>query len=146
MIYGSRRLVPLWSMAGQTFEPTQSATPLASDRIASIELGPEADWFRVGAAPAVDIARRGVLKRVLLALVHAHLSAPRRSLSTEELVHNVWPGDRSAHVSARNRLYFAINALREIGLRDFIVRVDGGYALTRGAVVRAQPNARSQNQ
>jgi len=133
-------------MPAQTLEPTQSATHHPSDRIDALELGPEAEWFRIGAAPAVDIARRGVLKRVLLALVDAHLSAPRRSLSTEELVQNVWPGDRSAHVSARNRLYFAINALREIGLRDLIVRVDGGYALTDRAVVRAQPNARSQNQ
>ena len=101
----------------------------------ALVLSGDAGWFRVGDQPTVDIPGRRLLRSLLLVLAKSHCEAPGRSLSTEELVGRVWPGDRSPHTCARNRLYFAINALRRLGLRGIVVRSQGGYALATHTVV-----------
>lgn len=101
----------------------------------ALELAGDATWFRFD-GETVEIAGRNLLRSLLLALVTTHYDEPGRSLSSEELIRRVWPGDRSDHASARNRLYFAMNALREMGLRDVLVRSRGGYHIAPGTVVR----------
>ena len=110
-------------------------TPLRDPR--ALELAGDGTWFRVD-GETVEIAGRHLLRSLLLALVTTHSDEPGRSLSSDELIRRVWPGDRSDNASARNRLYFAMNALRELGLREVLVRSRGGYHIAPGTIVRVR--------
>ena len=72
----------------------------------------------------VDLSRSPLQARVLAGLARAQ--AP---LTTAELVAIGWPGERIRPDSAANRLYVVLNALRKLGLREWITRSGGGYVL-----------------
>jgi DNA-binding winged helix-turn-helix (wHTH) protein len=106
-----------------------------------LDVAGDATWFRVS-GETVEIRGRRLLRKLLLALVRSHYEQPGRSVSTAELIQRVWPGDRSPHASARNRLYFAMNALRDLGLREVLVRSSGGYQIATDVVVRVSSEDR----
>lgn len=116
-------------------QPTETRGQRSIAAPVALDLSGDATWFRVSDGAVVDIPRRRLLRSLLLALATFHRDEPGRSLSTAQLVDRVWPGDRSHSASARNRLYFAVNALRRLGLRGIVVRSRGGYALATDTVV-----------
>jgi hypothetical protein len=78
----------------------------------------------------IDFARRGPLRRVLLALGRA--TGP---LSADDVLAAGWPGERMQPASGAARVYMAIRRLRDLGLARALVTVDDGYVL-RGVDVR----------
>lgn len=78
---------------------------------------------------SLDFARRGPLRRVLLALVEAHRAG--RSLTASEVQEAGWPGERLLPHSATARVYMAIRRLRALGLEPVLRTTDAGYHLTR---------------
>ena len=86
-------------------------------------------WFRLGEGQIVDLARRRVLRNVLIALAHQRVRSPGLAASSAQLFASAWPDERIGRDSARNRLYVAINALRELGLRSALVRRADGYLI-----------------
>ena len=134
----SRRTDNLLDLGSETAPSPERACPPRGLGHAptALELASDARWFRVRDEAAVEIRRRHLLRSLLLTLVTSHRDSPGRSLTTQELIVRVWPGDRIPHTSARNRLYFAMNALRSMGLRDVVVRSSGGYAIAKDVVVR----------
>jgi hypothetical protein len=50
-------------------------------------------------------------------------------LSMDTLVHAVWPNERILPAAAKNRLQVTLHHLRSLGLRDLILRRDGGWLL-----------------
>jgi tetratricopeptide (TPR) repeat protein len=87
----------------------------------------------------LDLGRRSQLWRVLIGLIEARMQTPGRSLSAQQLFESAWGGERVRYESARNRLYFAINALRDLGLRDLLLHDSEGYKLDPAVEVLQRP-------
>lgn len=98
-------------------------------RSARLVIARDGAWFRLGDGEIVDLARRRVLRNVLVALAQQRQRSPGLAASSAELFASAWPDERIGRDSARNRLYVAINALRELGLRSALVRRADGYLI-----------------
>jgi hypothetical protein len=76
----------------------------------------------------IDLRRRLLLRRIVLALVEHHLSVPGEALSPAALIEAGWPGERMTAASGRNRLHVALATLRALGLRPWLHRCARGYS------------------
>ncbi len=92
-------------------------------------------WFGF-AGHKVLCHKRPVARRLLMRLVAERLHAPGQSVPIELLKEAGWPGERSSAHSANLRLRVALNALRNLGLRDVLLTGDGGYLLDASLPVR----------
>jgi hypothetical protein len=93
------------------------------------QIGADARWLRPPGGPAIDLARRGPLRRILDALARRRIDAPGVASSASELGDVGWPGDRSSHESRMMRVYAAIRRLRTLGLGAVLVTRDDGYLI-----------------
>lgn len=84
----------------------------------------------------VSLARRGSLRRILLALAEQAAARPGEALSRDEVLAAGWPGERMRAASGALRVYTAIRRLRASGLGDAILTRDDGYLLDPGVRVR----------
>lgn len=87
---------------------------------------------RLALTPAgapIDLSRRPVLRRLFVRLVEERRRAPGRPVMLDVLVACAWPGEKLLPDAARNRAHVALNTLRELGLREILERVEGGYRL-----------------
>jgi len=119
-------LVRFWGMVGVTPDEAALARRFVALR-SRIELtiGADAAWFSVNGGERVDLGRRRAVRLVLRALA---LSGDA-GCSVDALVRAGWPGETLVGSSGPDRLYVALSSLRELGLRDAIVRREEGYAL-----------------
>ncbi len=93
--------------------------------------------FRVpGADRDVDLSRRAPLRRILVALAGRRRNAPGDAVGLDEIVLVGWPGERMGHAAGVNRTHVALAELRKLGLRDILVTLPNGYALTTACDVR----------
>ncbi len=76
----------------------------------------------------VDLARRPLLGRLLLCLAEAARRGARE-VAVDELLEAGWPGEKMVGTSGVRRLQVAINRLRDLGLRDVVETVEGGYRI-----------------
>lgn len=103
-----------------------------------------ARWFQLPGGPRVDIARRRAPCLILRALVARLVEGNAEGLSVDALFTAGWPGEKIGLLSAAPRVYNAISTLREMGLRDLLVRREDGYALVAPiSVVDAAPGSAS---
>jgi hypothetical protein len=93
-----------------------------------VTIAPGGQWFSVGAG-RVDLARRGSLRRVLVALVEACRDRPGLALDVDALLRAGWPGERMHPESGAARVYMAIRRLRGLGLERALLTSDEGYLL-----------------
>ncbi len=92
----------------------------------ALTVGPT--WFFVRGATEVDLARRGPIRRVLLALVEQHRTSGG-ALDREALLGAGWPGEQVQAEAASTRVRVAIATLRRLGLERIIVTRDDGYLI-----------------
>jgi tetratricopeptide (TPR) repeat protein len=92
-------------------------------------IGHDARWFRFRGAPVVELGKRGALRLVFLALVHARIERPGQALSVEALVTEGWRGERMSPRAGKNRLHVALSDLRAKGLREAIASRWDGYLI-----------------
>lgn len=85
--------------------------------------------FKVGAGQAVDLQRRGALRRILQALAAAQQTGSGMPLSASVLIAHGWPNERLLADAAGTRLRVAISTLRKLGLKDALRTRDDGYVL-----------------
>lgn len=97
------------------------ARALALTRGARRARPPGGDWQELG--------RHRVLRDVLSSLAEQHRVAPGRGLSIDAIRRAVWPGERMRPDAARNRIHVAVSKLRKLGLRDWLLTTEDGYAL-----------------
>jgi hypothetical protein len=116
--------------------PKSSSDPLPSERLQSgvrervaLLVCPEGLWFRSPGGPVVSIERWRPLQRLLLRLAEEREVSPGVPLTVEALVEAGWPGERMIARAGATRVYTAIASLRRLGLRNVLLRVDGGYLL-----------------
>jgi hypothetical protein len=91
----------------------------------------------------IELGSRPQLLRVVRALVEARLSAPGEALDQERLTAVGWPGERMQPAAAANRVKVTLSTLRSAGLRDLLVRREGGYLLDPSVPLVAQGSTQS---
>jgi hypothetical protein len=84
----------------------------------------------------LDLSHRFQLWRVLLRLIEARTQTPGRPLSAQKLFESAWSRERIRYESARSRLYVAVRALRDLGLRDLLLHDSDGYMLDPAVPVK----------
>ena len=89
----------------------------------------DGSWFQTPSTAQVDLRQRKRLHRLFAALVAHYDERPRDALSLDMLIQKGWPQERMDSHSAINRLHVALTTLRNLGLRDLILRDDKGYRL-----------------
>jgi hypothetical protein len=85
------------------------------------------NWLRLQGRERLNAP--GKLCRVLRTLAVHQQRAPGAPLSIDELIARGWPGEKMHPEAGTKRVYTAIWHLRRLGLKDAILRVDGGYLL-----------------
>jgi hypothetical protein len=92
-------------------------------------IGPDAQWFRLGKGPVINLHTRRQLRILMLAFGRARLDRPGEPLYIDLLLHEGWKGERVSAYAGKNRLRVALSELRARGLGDAIARRDDGYLL-----------------
>ncbi len=92
----------------------------------SLILATDGTWFEFEGL-RVDVARRGAVKRILLALGRARLDSPQKTLSVDALFQAGWPGENIPYESQVRRVYTAVWTLRTLGLETALLTRDDGY-------------------
>jgi hypothetical protein len=97
---------------------------------ARLVLHRDARWLRLPDGRAIDCARHKLLRRLLVALVAAHLCSPGEPLGWPTLVMAGWPDERILAPAARNRIHVALNRLRRLGVGPWLEHVADGWRLS----------------
>lgn len=85
--------------------------------------------FRAPDGTLADVGRRVAARRLLQRLAAERERCPGRALSPDVLFEAGWPGDKSRRTAARNRVHVTLAALRQLGLREVLLRQGPGYLL-----------------
>ena len=88
---------------------------------------------------AVDLARRGALRRLAVALARERLERPGSPLDVPRMLAAGWPGERMRPESGAARVYMAVRRLRGLGLGPWLQTRDDGYRLDPTLDVRLVP-------
>jgi hypothetical protein len=94
-----------------------------------LTIGPTARWFRAPDGVTVDLGRRKPLRLLLARLAEARLAMPGHKLSLKDLQDAGWPNERVLPEAGAARVYTAVRALRDLGLRDVLLTSPDGYFL-----------------
>jgi len=92
-------------------------------------VGPDTCWIEVQGGPRIDLRTRAKSRKLLQALIEQHQLAPGIGLSLEDLMQVGWPRDEVGPTVLANRVYKCVNALRNIGLDELLLRHADGYLL-----------------
>jgi hypothetical protein len=79
------------------------------------------------------------MRQLLWALVERRLAAPGEAMSLDAMLAAAWPGERILHKAGTARIYTAIRALRDMGLRDALVTAGDGYMIAPRVHVTVAP-------
>lgn len=85
--------------------------------------------FQAPGGPPVDLGKRYILHRILLALLEIRQRSPSAGLEMDALMEAGWPGEFMSQASGANRVYVAIATLRREGLEDVLIKRPAGYML-----------------
>jgi ATP/maltotriose-dependent transcriptional regulator MalT len=128
----------------------RSARRLASQAIArlaqgagesaAVRVADDGSWLDTPGNERVDLSRRRVLRRLLLALAEKRVQAPGELLASADLVASGWPGERMLEKSAQDRLWVAIRSLRRLGLDGVLITGREGYLLDPDVALELCPS------
>jgi len=131
----------------RALKPTAPRAPeVDAPTIAAVETSPsalvietEGRWFRAPRGSVVDLTRRKSARLLLLELVATRTAFPGTAASVSSLVAAGWPGEKMIERAGVARLYVALSALRNLGLRDLLLSRRDGYLLDPGVEVVRWP-------
>lgn len=119
-----------------------SPKPVTNEPMAApstLQVDKHARWFQLAGGERVDLTRRRAPCLILRALVARLLDGNPEGLSVDALFAAGWPGEKVGLLSAAPRVYTAVNTLREMGLRDVLVRREDGYVLAASISIIEAP-------
>lgn len=105
----------------------------------TLRVGEQGRWFEADGGLQIDLTRRRALRLILLELVTFHFVEPEGGLSIERLFLVGWPGEKAGPLAAARRVYTAVGMLRDLGLRNILIRRDDGYLVEPSIVVTRLP-------
>jgi predicted ATPase len=105
----------------------QAIAPKAPE--AAVTFGQNALWFETAQGGRVSLQKRKSLRLLVKRLLEERDRIPGEAVSLDTLFSSGWPGERVSQDSSRSRLYMALCTLRNMGLRDVLVRQDNGYLI-----------------
>jgi predicted ATPase len=124
-----------WPWGEEFFEPRLAAALLeaAVDRVEhppeALRVARDGSSFATPRGDIVSVAGREKPRLVLLALATARSARPGTALGVNDLMVAAWPGERVKREAAQNRVHVALDTLKKLGLRDLLVRGEGGWML-----------------
>ncbi len=123
----------------EAFERTEDA-PRKSSRAAEtsarvLVIGPAARWFESEEGKRADLKTRSALRLLLQALAEHSRARRAAALGVNELLEAGWPGEVVQVEAGASRVYAALSMLRNMGLRQVLVRRDDGYLLDPAVAV-----------
>lgn len=107
----------------------QRPTQLQAPARRALHLDRNAAWFELPNGERVDIRRRKLLRRLLLALAQQRQTAPGIALSWEKLAAIAWPDESILPDAASIRVRNAVSTLRSFGLGEILLWNGDGYLL-----------------
>lgn len=107
----------------------------SNDNAESLAVADDGTWFQTPQG-RVDVARRGAVRRILVALARARVDSSLKALTVDELFEIGWPGERIPYESQVRRVYTAVWTLRTLGLEGMLLTRDEGYLLDPKRAVR----------
>jgi hypothetical protein len=113
--------------------------PVANRRLT---VGRDAEWFSVDDGPRIDLRNRRTLSRILEIIADARRHG-EHGVSAQALIAAAWPDERILPRAAKNRLYFAVHALRRLGLRDVLFSREGTYFIPASVDVVRETEVRT---
>ena len=108
-------------LAGEFEEGALDAPEATHD----LQVAHDATWFELPDEERVDLKRRKALRLILAELVQRYRDEPGQGMSMYELIEVGWPDENLDLESGTNRVRAAIHTLRSLGLRGFLVNLDG---------------------
>jgi predicted ATPase len=123
------RAVPLERRAGDLAFALRLLDRALAPADATLEVGPDARWFRPPGGVEVPMLRRGAVRLVLLALARSRAASPGVALPRDALLEAGWPGELVLAEAGATRVRVAIATLRSLGLGDVLQTRDDGYLL-----------------
>ena len=119
-------------------EPDGTPLPIPGpdrSQVPNLVVAAQAEWFRLGDGPVVQLETRLALRKLLLALARAKVETAAGGLTSNEAFAAGWPGERAHPNAAQVRVYTAIHAIRSFGLRSVLVRRNGAYTLDANVTI-----------
>lgn len=101
----------------------------------ALAIARDGSWLQPPGGDRISLRRRENLGLLLRALATARTDDPGRTLSIEALFRAGWPDQRIDVRAAAGRVYVALTSLRNLGLRDVLLRRDDGYLLDPAAAI-----------
>lgn len=121
--------------ARQLLDALRTALDADGERDEALLVADDGTWFETPEG-RVDVARRGAVRRILVALSRARIGGDAKALTVDELFEIGWPGERIPYESQVRRVYTAIWTLRTLGLDALLLTRDEGYLLDPKRSVR----------
>lgn len=127
----------VWLLLGRVDDPElearalallERAAPVPPERSIRLEVARDGRLFRLEDR-SVDLARRRALPRVLVYLARLRIDQPGHHATVEDVFAGGWPGERALPHAAAARVYMAIRALRNLGLKNAIATGPAGYRI-----------------
>lgn len=112
-----------------------TALGAAMESSSDLTLSEDGTWFQAEGG-RIDVARRGAVRRILVALAKARVESPTKTLGVDALFELGWPGERIPYESQVRRVYTAIWTLRTLGLDGYLLTREEGYLLDPKRQVR----------
>ena len=116
-------------------QPTLPRAPHPKNQEALVTFGQNALWFETAQGGRVNLQKRKSLRLLVKRLLEERDRTPGEAVSLDALFTSGWPNERVSPDSGRSRLYMALCTLRNMGLRDVLVRQDNGYLIDPKAPV-----------
>jgi hypothetical protein len=104
-----------------------------------LRVGPQCAWMEGPGHARVNLLDRPTVRRLVALLVDARERSPGSALDMDALIAGGWPGERILPEAAQNRLHVTLGTLRKLGLRDVLLKVDGGWTLDPAVELQRQP-------
>ncbi len=107
---------------------SEAVTPLGAE--ACLVILAENDEFILPGGQSLVLRHRGPARRLLLALVEHREKYPGAAMTVDAAFAAGWPDQRAHPEAAAGRVYTTVRVLRNLGLREWVLRRDDGYVLS----------------
>jgi predicted ATPase len=126
-----------WPWGGEFYEPRLAARLLevalrdAATSTGALIVARDGSAFVLPSGDEVVVPGRGKLQRIIVALAEARAD-DQKAVPASRLIEAAWGNERMTRDAGGNRLHVALDSLRKLGLREVLLRGEGGWRFDPG--------------